>query len=339
MEVTGEVDTSNADRVEEKLAKILASQESRRAEIDKKKGERKTGADPSESAAVFFDDFKHRKEELTVRLQSSRTEPKENLKTMFDTLLDDTKSLQQFLSDSVRFLPPYDVQQAQKQIEALEVAISKTQNELLPKKKFAFKSRKQKKSDTVKVVDAAPKVAVIHGADLENKVQIADLTNATKMLNDNDINGKDVEITRLSHCKVDLVGQPNVLHIKDLHDCQVRIGPVSRSLLLTNCTKCRFSIACQQLRVHTTTDTDFYLHVTSRAIIEDCKTVRFAPYDWKYDGLEDDYVRSGLDKNTNSWNTIDDFKWLNPNQPSPNWSLIPENERGVPTSTPSSTST
>ena len=41
-----------------------------------------------------------------------------------------------------------------------------------------------------------------------------------------------------------------------------------------------------QLRVHTTHHSQFYLHVTSRAIIEDCTAARFAPYNWSYAAIE-----------------------------------------------------
>ena len=44
-----------------------------------------------------------------------------------------------------------------------------------------------------------------------------------------------------------------------------------------------------QLRVHVTVDSIFYLHVTSRAIIEDCSRVKFAPYAWTYPGIQDHF--------------------------------------------------
>ena len=38
--------------------------------------------------------------------------------------------------------------------------------------------------------------------------------------------------------------------------------------------------------------------MTSRAIIEDCRDVRFAPYSWDYEGLQADYKESGLIETT-----------------------------------------
>ena len=50
-------------------------------------------------------------------------------------------------------------------------------------------------------------------------------------------------------------------------------------------------------------------------------------YNWEYDGLDEDYIESGLDRAINNWADVDDFKWLNPCKHSPNWSLLPTEER------------
>ena len=86
-------------------------------------------------------------------------------------------------------------------------------------------------------------------------------------------------------------------------------------------------VACQQLRTHETLNSDFYLHVTSKGIVEDCHRVRFAPYKFCYDNTDLDFMESGLSLDVNNWDKIDDFNWLSLDQASPNWSLLPENER------------
>ena len=138
---------------------------------------------------------------------------------------------------------------------------------------------------------------------------------------------RDVELRELKDCRLFITGQPNVLHIRGLDNCLVCIGPVSRSLLIRDCVDCTFAIACQQLRVHDAERTDFYLHVTSRAIIEDCAALRFAPFSWEYSELDADFAASELSRTSNSWATPDDFEWLNPTKASPNWSVLPETER------------
>ena len=63
-------------------------------------------------------------------------------------------------------------------------------------------------------------------------------------------------------------------------------------------------VACQQLRTHETRDSEFYLHVTSKGIIEDCSQVRFAPYNFTYENSDSDFKESGLALDVNNWDKV-----------------------------------
>lgn len=139
---------------------------------------------------------------------------------------------------------------------------------------------------------------------------------------------KDVVFRNLKNCKLDIKGGATTIHFVALSDCRVLCGPVSTSVFVENCQNCTFVVACQQLRIHSTYDTDFYQHVTSRAIIEDCQRVRFAPYNWKYQDVETHFRSVDLDVGQNNWNLVNDFNWLSA-APSPNWSVINEADRVV----------
>ncbi|CDY63924.1 hypothetical protein HID58_078830 [Brassica napus] len=65
---------------------------------------------------------------------------------------------------------------------------------------------------------------------------------------------------------------------------------------------------------------------TSRPIIEDSSGVRFGPYCLGYGGIEEDLKTAGLEEETESWANVDDFLWLRAVH-SPNWSLLPQEER------------
>ncbi|CAI9592299.1 unnamed protein product, partial [Staurois parvus] len=121
--------------------------------------------------------------------------------------------------------------------------------------------------------------------------------------------------------------QPRHPAPQELSGCRVLCGPVSTSIFVDNCRDCLFAFPCQQLRTHTTRDSRFYLHVTSRAIIEDCTNLRFSPFTWSYPEILEDYRLSGLDRSRNNWDQVDDFNWLAMGVKSPNWSVIPEEER------------
>lgn len=117
--------------------------------------------------------------------------------------------------------------------------------------------------------------------------------------------------------------------MNNLKHCIVLSGPVGTSIFIENCENCKFLLACQQLRLHSSKRCDIYLHVTSRAIIEDSNCIQFAPYHLFYDQCENDFHKAGLDLNINHWNTIDDFNWLATDKKSPNWDLLDEKNRIV----------
>lgn len=55
--------------------------------------------------------------------------------------------------------------------------------------------------------------------------------------------------------------------------------------------------------------------------------LKFAPYQLAYDGLDQHYKDSGLNREVNNWHDVDDFNWLVKDKQSPHWSLLAEGER------------
>ncbi len=194
----------------------------------------------------------------------------------------------------------------------------------MPKKKFAFKGKKKTEERA-----AAP---AVDSQKKEIKVEIsgcnfADKSKEILIKNADELNSQDVALARLTDCTVKLYGSPGAVHINNLKNCKVFSGPVSGSIFMDECIDCVFVMPCQQMRIHSTRDSDFYIHVTSKAIIEDCQAVQFAPYNWKYGQIEEHYKVSGLDKSRNNWNDVDDFNWLAMDTKSPNWSTLPLEKR------------
>jgi len=142
-----------------------------------------------------------------------------------------------------------------------------------------------------------------------------------------DLNGKDVAIENLVECEIFLKGYPSSLQIKNLKSSIVIVGPCSRSILIEQCQQCEFALACQQLRIHTTEECDFYVHITAKTIIENCKSCRFAPYNVEYKEKQKDIDKSGLVWQHDFWDDVVDFNWLTPNVHSPNWETVVEDER------------
>ncbi|XP_054025148.1 tubulin-specific chaperone C [Dryobates pubescens] len=248
------------------------------------------------------------------------------------------QGLQKLLTESVRFLAPYEVRQGQEAVARLQGDLAVRRQQLQPKKKFAFRAlkkeaapgRESRPAEPAWPVVAAPAPGLGAAEGEPGGPPLCGFSGVEDKeleLGSLELLQRDVVLSGLRGCRVRLRGNANTLRVRDCQGCTVLCGPVSTSVLVDGCNDCVLVLACQQLRTHRTRDSWFYVQVTSRAVIEDCTKVSFAPYTWSYPGIEGDFESSGLDRNRNNWNLVDDFDWLATDKPSPNWSLIPEQER------------
>lgn len=162
---------------------------------------------------------------------------------------------------------------------------------------------------------------------LANTVNVADKHDEFIHFESNQVNGKDVAIENLEHCEIFLKGIPASLHIKNLHGCVIIVGPCSKSVEIDECHQCEFALACQQLRVNTSEECDFYVHITAKPIIEDCHHCRFAPYNVEYQSKQNDILQSGLSWTIDYWDSVIDLHHEMVDSHSPNWETIDEEER------------
>uniref|UniRef100_G1TEU8 C-CAP/cofactor C-like domain-containing protein n=1 Tax=Oryctolagus cuniculus TaxID=9986 RepID=G1TEU8_RABIT len=238
----------------------------------------------------------------------------------------------------------YDLRQGQETMARLQAALAERRQELQPKKRFAFRTRRKEDGGAAAAAAAAATADAAPAAPAASPRPLAEegpglgsswvcgfshLESQVLEKRAEELHQRDVVLTELNHCTVRLYGNPNTLRLTKARGCTVLCGPVSTSVFLEDCSDCLLAVACQQLRVHTTTDTRVFLHVTSRAIVEYCHGIQFAPYTWSYAGIDADFESSGLDRNRNHWNDVDDFNWLARDVASPNWSILPEGERKV----------
>ena len=141
------------------------------------------------------------------------------------------------------------------------------------------------------------------------------------------MSNRDIWLHDLENCSVVIKGVPSTLHMTQLVNCRVVGGPVLSSVFLDNCRDSKIVFGCQQLRCHKSSRCDFYLHIRSRAIIEDCSECRFAPYSRDYPGREEEFAKAELEPGINNWDQVDDFNWLSSVEPSPHWSVLKGDER------------
>ncbi|KAG9267924.1 tubulin-specific chaperone C [Astyanax mexicanus] len=342
MEVsTVEAGSSEPVRVPES---VLRRDQERQEELERRRTAKESQSVSEENVAYFSATFSAEKAAIEELISgcSSAEQGKTTTAVLEEAILK-TQQLQKFLNDSTMFLTQYELRQAQASLQKLQASIA----ELKPKKKFAFRPRNvgsgssqqpaatpvssgcTEKPGTGSGGSGGAAVAVVDGTVRVDTGQcgFSNAQNEVLIRRSDEIQQRDVLLSHLTNCKVRLFGSPSTLHIKNIQNCQILSGPVSSSVFIDECSGSILGFACQQLRTHNTTDSQIYLHVTSRAIIEDCQGVQFAPFSWTYEGMDNDFTISGLDPNRNNWSQVDDFNWLAAGMPSPNWNVIPEAER------------
>ncbi|XP_071540475.1 tubulin-specific chaperone C-like [Panulirus ornatus] len=302
---------------------------------EQRRSEKKNQAAVSESADYFHETFQQMKNDIERKVDEAGSVSKEQLVIYFDDIVRDMQQMQQFLNESSMFLASFQIKKAQEEMKDLNDIVQDKLQELQPKKKFGFGKKKiteksEKAKDTKK--DTTDSSSMMTSNSLEDLIEkhffgFKDMANQTLTKSPSELENRQLNLQNLLDCKILALGNPSTLQVDSLQNCTIIVGPTSRSVFIKDCTDCTFVVACQQVRIHDTKDTQFYLHVTGAAIIENCQNVQFAPYTLHYPELEDHYSQSGLDLNTNHWNKIDDFHWLNENEESPNWAVIPEYER------------
>ncbi|XP_062382706.1 tubulin-specific chaperone C [Sardina pilchardus] len=312
--------------------RLLKRDQARLEEAERRKDVKESQAVTEEKSDFFSTTFQSEKASIEELLSNCTETNRENATQVLEEATVKMQQLQKFLNDSLMFLTPYELRQAQATLQALQSSITDKREDVLPKKKFAFKSRNVKSKTPSSSIAELPKST--SKIDTVEKVTVnqaqcgfSHLDSQVVIKSADEIQQRDVLLSHLTNCKVRLLGSPSTLHIKHVRDCEILCGPVSSSVFVDQCTGSTLVFPCQQLRTHNTKDTRIYLHVTSRAIIEDCQGVSFAPFNWTYSNLDADFALSGLDPNRNNWDQVDDFNWLAAGTQSPNWTVIPECDR------------
>ncbi|XP_054264907.1 tubulin-specific chaperone C-like isoform X1 [Macrosteles quadrilineatus] len=305
----------------------------RKAKIKNLKEEKEAAA--PDHAKVFEETFEdHTKQILeNIKLLELGNVEQKTIPDYLDKISKNIQNLNRYLSVSSSFLTNYTVGKSMKTIEDLDGKIKQLETDLLPKKKFGFKTRKPKlieKTDKELETKKSDEVDASVGKKMSyvsKSLGFSDVKDKILKLDRESISKQDLELKNLDNCTVHLHGNPSTTHISNATRCTILSGPASTSVFVENCQECVFVIACQQLRIHSTTKSKFYIHVTSRAIIEDSTNVEFAPYNLTYEEITKDFEVSGLNVSQNNWNLIDDFNWLASDAASPNWRVIKEEER------------
>lgn len=241
----------------------------------------------------------------------------------FTSIAKDLQEIQRFFTSSTLFLSDHKIQKCQNIINQLVAKSDETKARIAPKKKFGFKNKSAAPQPKVET-KAAEVVKESHKEFLWTETK---KTGQVIELGPEKSNNQDLTLKEMENCIIVIKGHPGSLQMLKMKNCLVLCGPVARSIFADACENCYFAFTCQQLRLHSSISCDIYMLVTSRAIIEDCREIHFAPSTYTYDGYEEDLQKSGLDGTVNNWENIGDFNWLSTDKQSPNWSRVGEDQK------------
>ncbi|KAJ7956808.1 tubulin-folding cofactor C [Quillaja saponaria] len=287
-----------------------------------------------ESTSSFLSRFSDFKRSIESQLADSRIASSHpaGLNSHLEKISASISDLEKLVAENSYFLPSYDVRASLKTISDLRLNLDSLNSELIPKNKFSFRWKVNKKEPAVEEAKEAANPDSIIILPEKTSFTVRDSPGFRNKVGEvlvGEFRGSDVgefTISDLDSCEVRWIGSFRVLFVHRLKNCRVYVGPVLGSILIEEVVGCLFMVASHQIRIHGTKESNFYLRVRSRPIIEDTINVRFAPYSLTYNGIEEDLRGATLFEDTGNWANVDDFRWLRAIQ-SPNWSILPENDR------------
>ena len=285
--------------------------------------------------------------EQVMALEASNAEtPK-----LFDWWHEQLTELHNVVSGAASFLPTQLRQRFGKSIADSEARLREERERLTPKKKFGFKNRSKVGGKAAQAAQAAQAAAPAADKPIGGAVPTGDgvgsltkvdtfqapagcqgfrsQSGVTLIRPASESMAGDFALEDLNDCEVRLLSQSSALWIRGLKRCTLFALPVKGSIYVTACEDCTLYLGSRQLRMHTSTRCDFYVHTSSHPIIEHCSALRFAPYPPLPPDLATSYVTAGLQPDHNQWSLVDDFDWLKATH-SPNWAELPEVERKPP---------
>ena len=251
--------------MEEKRAviteKLSQRETERQSEIQRRYDQKDQSKSVQENVKNFTENFWLEKSKIELELKEVKQGSKLDITAKLDSVTNQMLKLQKYLAESTIFLPKYEVRQAQETLSNIQDQIQEKRDELIPKKKFTFKSKKKCEQSSISSVSDGG-TQVIHQEPENLQVDLADCKfvdcrNTTLLKEDSEIHQKDVSLARLTDCTIKLFGAPSTVHMKNLKNCKVFCGPVSSSIFVSDCQNCLFVIACQQLRTHSTLNKQF----------------------------------------------------------------------------------
>ncbi|KAG0061682.1 hypothetical protein BGZ89_011254 [Linnemannia elongata] len=289
-------------------------------------------SEASKDFRATFDPEKHSIEEALAGLDKV---PKDELQANIDSIVQRINALEKTVTAKISILPAFDARMCMEASNQVYVGeTGSITGETRPKGKVLVQVEENCRSHTI--TNQHTQVRRFTKTDNQSQfLKFEDRTGEHLFIGSLSVSetepgaAKDVALTNLTDCTINLVHDIplSAIHVKNLKRCTLVFPPISGSILLHDCEGCTLIGACHQSRMHTSTNMNIYIHVTSEPIIEDCTDMRFAPYGKILPSQELDrlFEAAQLNQGVNLYDKVKDFNWLRQQQ-SPNWRLLEDSE-------------
>jgi hypothetical protein len=288
----------------------------------------------SAACKSFWDHFQAERKAISVATVALVRNPEEDAAANtvhLDALTMRTLALSSLISQNTHSLPKYDVKRALTEVGETRTQVDQARGKLVPRKKFAFGRKRENKPEARANTNAVAGSTDQTAAKSEEGAShtFSGLKGSTMIVQPGELaasdGGSDYFLKDLEDCVIVFMDPLSALKITNLKNCSVFCGPIKGSVLAKDLVNCRLHIASRQLRIHDSTDVIWFCRTSSPPIIEDCKSMIFAPYTIFYPALQNQLLDCGLvgDNLDLTYLEVKDFKWHR-TQASPNWGLLDE---------------
>jgi hypothetical protein len=201
------------------------------------------------------------------------------------------RHLSESLYNAQSYLPSRESKRYVDSIGSLEEMLEKRRQLLSPSKKFTFSSfEKPISSPSSKNLLPFIPVTIQEENTLSNSFtpsssslySIQHQSFKEIHLAMNDVFEKQVVLSHLHHCTIEIDAPFYTLQLDHLEHCTIKSGPVFNSILIRNCRSCDCQLASHQLRIHESQDLSLHIHVSTSPIIEACYAIQFTTYSFNY---------------------------------------------------------
>jgi hypothetical protein len=152
--------------------------------------------------------------------------------------------------------------------------------------------------------------------------EFIDKTGETLTKNAPQINGQQFILQNLTSCTVQLFDFLDSIVMDDCNKSTFLIGPLSNSIIVTNCKDCTIIVAAKQVRLNFCENIKLYIYSSTDPALQGSKKITIAPYNLVLPNLRELIEKAELNIAHNRWNKIHDFTKASP----PNWNLLGQSE-------------